>query len=355
MTRFCFFLLLFFCSRFFHSQTISQFTWDSNPVTRAIIGPNATSVGSSATSSPGGVGGTNGLNPGLPKTDINLTVPNTGGVFDVPNIDVSIDYRRNESTASLVKRGVFTFNSTNNPGNFQVVYRVNNGTTAGLTITGGSYAAPNDNTFRNYRFTYDNCSGIGTMYVNNSAVWTSSATPNQNLYWVGDGNLIIGQDMDGNGNDIVNLDNFLLKRYTCSTLPIELVSFTGSNEGAVNVLKWVTASETRTDYFTIQRSQDGVQWSDLKQVAAAGHASSRQSYVVYDREPAPGINYYRLTQTDLNGQTARFGIVSLDNTQTREIRIVRMVDLLGRDVDESYEGLRLIYYSNGQVLKKTGL
>ena len=337
------------------SQIISQFTWDSNPVTTALIGPNAISVGSSATSSIGGVAGTNGLNPGLPKTDINLTVPNTGGIFDVPNIDISIDYRRNESTASLIRRGVFTFNSSNNPGNFQVVYRVNNSTTAGLTVTGGSYAVPNDNTFRNFRFTYDNCSGIGTMYVDNSAVWTSSATPNQNLYWSGDGNLIIGQDMDGSGNNIVNLDNFVMKNYTCSTLPIQLISFTGSMEGPYNLLSWSTASESQSSYFTVQRSINGLDWSDLKEVPAAGNSNSTLFYQIYDMEPSTGINYYRLTQTDLNGHTERFRIVSIDNSESKTITINRMTDLLGREVEESYQGVRLIYYSNGQVVKKVGI
>lgn len=338
-----------------HSQVISQFTWETNPVTTALVGPNAISVGSSATSSIGGVAGTNGLNPGLPKTDINLTVPNTGGVFDIPNIDVSIDYRRNESTASLVKRGVFTFNSTNNPGNFQVVYRVNNSTAAGLTVTGGSYAVPNDNTFRNYRFTYDNCSGIGTMYVDNSAIWTSSATPNQNLFWSGDGNLIIGQDMDGNGNNIVNLDNFVMKNFTCTTLPLKLISFTGSTEGQRNVLQWSTDSEVNSNYFTIQRSTDGLNWTDLLRVDGAGTSNDKAFYSAYDPEPAESINYYRLTQTDFNGHTEKFGIISIDNTQTKNNKVVKIVDILGRDVDDSYEGVKFIYYSNGMVQKKAGV
>ena len=354
MKRITLFVLFQYFSLLSESQIISKFTWDSNPVTTAIVGPNATSVGSSATSYTGGVAGTNGLNPGLPKADINLTVPNTGSVFDVTNIDISIDYRRNESTASLVKRGVFTFNNGNNPGNFQVIYRVNNGTSAGLTVTGGTYAVPNDNTFRNFRFTYDNCSGIGTMYVDNSAVWTSSATPNQNLYWSGDGNLVIGQDMDGNGNNIVNLDNFIMKNYTCTTLPIELISFTGNSEGIQNRLTWVTATELNTNYFTIQRSNDGINWSELTTQTGAGTSFTKKSYTVYDKSPAEGLNYYRLLQTDFGGHTEKYSTVAIDNTEIKTVTVDKMVDLIGRDVDDTYEGIRLIYYSNGQVIKKVG-
>ncbi len=348
-------LLLVLSPLLTQSQVVSHFTWDTNPVTTAIAGPNATSVGSSATSSIGGVAGTNGLNPGLPKADVNLTIPNTGGVFDIPNIDVSIDYRRNESIAYLIKRGVFTFNASHNPGNFQVVYRVNNGTATGLTITGANYNVPNDNIFRNYRFTYDNCSGIGTMYVDNSVVWTSSATPNQNLYWSGDGNLIIGQDMDGNGNNMVALDNFVLKNFTCSTLPITLLSFTGSTEGQRNLLQWSTASEVNSRYFTLQRSADGLNWQDLSTMDAAGVSTDKKYYRAYDPEPAAAINYYRITQTDASGNTEKFNIVAIDNTQIKNTVILKTVDILGRNVDDSYGGVKFIYYSNGQVLKKTGI
>jgi hypothetical protein len=85
-------LMLFVCT-FSRAQIVSQFNWNSNPITTAVIGPNAISAGATATSSPGGVGGTNGLNPGAPSpaSDINLTIPNTAGVFDQPNIDISID------------------------------------------------------------------------------------------------------------------------------------------------------------------------------------------------------------------------------------------------------------------------
>jgi len=46
-----------------------------------------------------------------------------------------------------------------------------------------------------------------------------------------------------------------------SVLPIELISFTGRKEGAVNILQWATASELNNDFFKIQRSTNGVDFS----------------------------------------------------------------------------------------------
>ncbi len=334
------------------AQIISRFTWDSNPVLTAINGPNATSAGGSATSSTGGVGGTNGLNPGAPTAnDINLTIPNTSNVFDVNNVDISIDYRRNESTAQIVKRSVFTFNNGGAVGNFQVVFRVGTGPTV---VTSTAYPIPQDATFRTYRFTYNSCTGVGTMYVNGTTVWSSpTPTASQNLYWTGDGNVVIGQDMDGANNNVPNLDNFIWQTFTCTALPIELRYFTGTNEGSRNCLKWATATEKNNDFFTLEQSLDGSTWRQVAIVYGAGNSSYLKTYSTYDNSPAGTVNYYRLTQTDFDGRSEKFNIIVVNNTPGHTVYVLKITDLLGREVGNDYTGLRFIHYSDGQVVKKT--
>ena len=335
------------------AQVVSMFIWDSGPVTTASIGPNATSVGASAVSSAGGVGGTNGLNPGPPTAaNINLTVTNTGNVFDLNNIDVKIDYRRNESTASMVKRTNFNFNNGNSIANFQVVYRVVSG--AGFaTITSTAYPIPLDNVFRTYRFTYNNCTGVGTMYVNNTVVWTSpSPTVNTNLYWVGEGSLIIGQDMDGANNNIPNLDNFVLQPFSCSPLPIELAAFEGNAQGNYNEFSWITFSEKNNDYFTLERSDDGLLWEEVGRVEGAGTVSSKRSYKFVETHPKPTINYYRLLQTDYDGKSERFNIISIDNSSLNTVKLMRVTDVLGRELNSDAVGLRFEFYSDGTVVRR---
>jgi len=345
-------ILVFFSVLFSYSvkaQIISYFTWDSNPVTTALVGPNATSVGSNASSTTGGVGGTNGLNPGLPPVDINLTIPNTGNVFDVASIDISVDYRRNESIASMFRRGVFI--SNNGAANFRVTYRVVTGTLV-TTVTGTNVNIPQDNTFRNYRFTYDNCTGTGNMYVNNAVVWTSpTLTPNQNLYWVGDGNMIVGLDVDGAGNNIPALDNFLLQTFICGALPIELITFSGINYNNKNTLKWSTATETNNDYFTIEHSLNGSDWDPIANISGAKNSSSVKHYSSSFENPEKTINYYRLTQTDFDRQTKNSPVVVIDNSPGREIRVIKTLDLLGRAVGENYKGVIIVYYSDGTAIK----
>ena len=126
---------MIFCSLDFYGQIISQFTWDTNPVTMADIGPDAVSVRSSATSSPNGVGGTNGLNAGLPKQDHNVNIADYP-IFDVGGIDFSFDYQRDESQGAFFTRG----NSLVIDGcaNLSVRYRVDNGIGGFNTISSGN-------------------------------------------------------------------------------------------------------------------------------------------------------------------------------------------------------------------------
>lgn len=351
-----FFLAFLLCALTVKAQIVSQFNWNSNPVTTAVVGPNASSAGSTATSSPGGVGGTNGLNPGSPNpaSDINLNIPNTGSVLNVPDIDVSIDYRRNESTASMLRRGTFSFHNGSAAGSFQVIFRVNNGS-GGTTVTSTAVAIPQDATFRTYRFTYDKCSGVGTMYVNNTVVWASpTPTANQDLYWVGDGNLVIGQDMDGANNNIPNLDNFILQRYPCGGLPIELVNFTGISEDGRNRLNWSTATEKNNHFFTVERSTDGSLWTDVATVYSTGNSNSVKTYEAFDNDPENKINYYRLRQTDLDGTEKKFSIITIDNSlKNLPAGPLKYTDLLGREVNKNCPGVIFIHYPDGSVIKRT--
>jgi Secretion system C-terminal sorting domain len=94
-------------------------------------------------------------------------------------------------------------------------------------------------------------------------------------------------------------------------LPVELVSFTGKNEGTVNVLEWITASEINSDYFIIERSTDGINFHDVGKVKSKSYAHEVNEYQFKDEVPKDGINYYRLRPTDLDGTYSYSGIISL--------------------------------------------
>lgn len=85
-------------------------------------------------------------------------------------------------------------------------------------------------------------------------------------------------------------------------LPIELINFDATLNDELTVdLEWTTASETNNDYFTVERAGSDMQFSSLLTVNGAGNSYSLLAYHATDDDPLPGISYYRLKQTDFNG------------------------------------------------------
>ena len=97
----------------------------------------------------------------------------------------------------------------------------------------------------------------------------------------------------------------------CLKTPIELISFTGEVFEEGNFLKWITATEIDNDFFTLERSTDGTHFEEIASVDAAGTSFTQQSYDWMDADAKPGLNYYRLWQTDYDGETVEVGLITL--------------------------------------------
>ncbi|MFM7078506.1 MAG: T9SS type A sorting domain-containing protein, partial [Bacteroidota bacterium] len=95
-------------------------------------------------------------------------------------------------------------------------------------------------------------------------------------------------------------------------LPVELLAFQAecSNKGDVE-LSWTTATEQNNDFFTLERSTDGASFEQVGWVQGAGTTSQLTNYSYYDREAMNGVNYYRLTQTDIDGTSERLKTISV--------------------------------------------
>lgn len=292
---------------------ISSFKFDSNPVTTASAGPNAISVSSSAGSTTGGVNNTNGLNPKAQgeKQDINLTIPGSP-TFDVPGIDISINYRRNESDAYFFTRGS-SMNFGMTGGMLNITYRVASATTFSTVTSGGVYTIPSDDTYRTYRFIYTPGNGKGYLLVNGTVVWSFDGPDGRPLYWEGSGNVIMGQLMDGNGANKAMVDNFTVYSLNITSLPIELTSFNAERNADNKVdLSWTTSSERNNDFFTVERSLDGTEWEAISTVPGAGNSTVKRSYATTDENPVAGVQYYRLKQTDYDGKNETFEVLSVE-------------------------------------------
>ena len=105
-------------------------------------------------------------------------------------------------------------------------------------------------------------------------------------------------------------------RFPYEVLPIELVSFTGTNVGDKNRLDWVTASEKNTLKFEVEKSLDGINWVYLGEKPAAGNSKQTLNYLLYDNTPIVGLNYYRLKIIDIDETYSYSNIVVIRLSQT---------------------------------------
>ncbi len=87
-----------------------------------------------------------------------------------------------------------------------------------------------------------------------------------------------------------------------TTFPVEWLSLTAQRENQGAMIKWSTATEIDNDFFSVERSADGRRFVTYAKVPSRGNSAEVQSYTSYDANPIPGMSYYRIRQTDLNGQ-----------------------------------------------------
>ena len=86
-----------------------------------------------------------------------------------------------------------------------------------------------------------------------------------------------------------------------SALPIGLLRFEDNCISDIHTVEWATATETSNDYFTIETSFNGIDWSAIAEVNGQGNSSAE---VLYSYRIPNGIvagEYLRLKQTDFNG------------------------------------------------------
>ena len=143
------------------------------------------------------------------------------------------------------------------------------------------------------------------------------------------------------------------------TLPVTLHSYNATlqNTGAVK-LQWQTASETDNKEFIISRSLDGQQFNVVDKVESFGNTATGNNYVLYDKKPVNGINYYRLEQQDFDGKITDLGVrvvnVSLTDNKV-EIYPNPTQDIVNVAFAAGiYHQIQLID-SNGKILKQISL
>jgi hypothetical protein len=151
------------------------------------------------------------------------------------------------------------------------------------------------------------------------------------------------------GPTSVYLDDLTIYESPPVDLPIELLYFKGVKDKLSNKLFWSTASESNNDFFTVEKSTNGIDWEIIDRQNGAGNSSIQLNYYFLDQSVESLINYYKLKQTDYDGKFKYSDIISIDNRMNSKSKeIEKITNILGQEVDLTYyRGLVIIYYTDG--------
>jgi hypothetical protein len=94
-----------------------------------------------------------------------------------------------------------------------------------------------------------------------------------------------------------------------TVLPIELLDFYANCREENVILSWLTATELNNDYFTLDRSYDGESFTEIANIQGQGNSNQMIEYSFVDEKPGADKLYYRLKQTDYDGNTTQSDVV----------------------------------------------
>jgi hypothetical protein len=95
-------------------------------------------------------------------------------------------------------------------------------------------------------------------------------------------------------------------------LPVEMIDFSVKNSGNQQALcEWVSATEVNNKQWILEKSKDGIHFTDPVKISGQGTSHISTDYNYADENPFPGISYYRLSQEDFDGIIRVCGIRSI--------------------------------------------
>jgi|GEM_PF-3180596 hypothetical protein len=173
-----------------------------------------------------------------------------------------------------------------------------------LAITGGGTQITN--TAAAPTATTGSGAASGSVVVNGSSVTSLTFQ----LYVRGDGKTPVWATANEHVGDAWLIGVSAIN--TITTLPVGVTAFTAQPQGNTVDLQWTTATEQNSSYFTVERSQDGLNWSSIGQVTAAGNSQEERQYNYVDQKPMTGANYYRLQEVAADGSSVYSPIRNVD-------------------------------------------
>lgn len=110
-----------------------------------------------------------------------------------------------------------------------------------------------------------------------------------------------------------------------TNLPVELISFEGMCQSTGTELKWQTVSEYNNAFFIVERAGVDGQFELIAKTPGSLNSSDLLTYYFTDEHPKMGLNYYRLSQVDVDGRSESFEPITVYNNCAGDDLIVTYV------------------------------
>lgn len=97
-------------------------------------------------------------------------------------------------------------------------------------------------------------------------------------------------------------------------LPMIMGLFTVTKNQHTALLQWSTLQESNSDHFVIERSTDGISYTAIGTLPAAGNSTTTLKYQFTDKQIATGINYYRIRLVDKDDKSMYSPVRKISDT-----------------------------------------
>jgi Secretion system C-terminal sorting domain len=146
------------------------------------------------------------------------------------------------------------------------------------------------------------------------------------------------------------------------TLPVTLIDWTATYANNNIALKWATTVERNASHFIIERSFDGIEYTDAAMIFAVGNSDITNNYSYNDKVPGNnGVIYYRLKIVDMDGKARTSAIRMVRIGKTNEVvKVIAypnpVINDLRITIPQNWQDKQVSYQvmnTSGQVIKST--
>ena len=185
----------------------------------------------------------------------------------------------------------------------------------------------------------------GTLICNNAAIGLT----------IGDS--IYGRALTTNGAlSTVSLVSAIPKGTCSAPLPIDWVYFKGSPVQQNVLLQWSTKNDLNNHLFTIERSNNGNDYTTIDNIIPIVNHDNTPSIYSYTDMQAYPFGYYRISKTDNDGQKTFSNIIKVQLDISEELQVQSYVEgsLINIKVSGAVSGKGIIglYGIDGKIIKR---